>query len=328
MPPLLESLPKLLLDFKSKMGNPMHANGTRRAVTVMVANEGVMDLALNFICSAEAAGIDLTTVAMFVGTEEDVDLVENMGAKAIYSPALGSMPKRAANMYLDATFSRMMWFKTTSVFLAIEAGFDVLFQDVDLVWIRDPIPYLRELDADISFMDDGARTPRYTPFFVNSGFFFVKNNKRTKYFQEKMMKSGASEIGRTHSHQSVLIKHLSEAYHLIGLKVILLDKDLFPSGEAYHERKRYLQTIIDRTFTPFVFHMCWTSSRDEKVTYFQQTGLWFLPDEDVCVDGRIMHRLVPESSKHGRVQVPGLDQGKNSIRNRCCVRERYWKHQQ
>jgi hypothetical protein len=33
----------------------------------MVANEGVMDLALNFICSAEGAGIDLTSVVMFVG---------------------------------------------------------------------------------------------------------------------------------------------------------------------------------------------------------------------------------------------------------------------
>jgi Nucleotide-diphospho-sugar transferase len=317
----MKSLPSLLVDFKRKMGDPMHVNGTRRAVTVMVANEGVMDLALNFICSAEAAGIDLSTVAMFVGTEEDVELVENMGAKAIYSPALGSMPKNAANMYLDATFSRMMWFKTTSVFLAIEAGFDVLFQDVDLVWMKDPIPYLRQLDVDISFMDDGARTPRYTPFFVNSGFYFVKNNAKTRYLQEKMVKSGASEIGRTHSHQSVLIKHLSEAYHLFGMKVVLLDKDLFPSGEAYHERKKYLQTIIKRTFTPYVFHMCWTSSRDEKVTYFQETGLWYLPDEDVCLEAKVMHNLIMETTKAGQVQGLRAD----SIRNRCCLRERYWK---
>ena len=140
------------------MGHPINSDGSRRALIVMVANEGVMDLALNFICSAEGAGIDLSTVVMFVGTEIDVVLVENMGAKAIYSPALGSMPKQAADVYLDDTFSRMMWFKTTSVFLAVEAGFDVLFQDVDLVWMKDPIPYLRAVDADISFMDDGART--------------------------------------------------------------------------------------------------------------------------------------------------------------------------
>lgn len=40
----------------------------------------------------------------------------------MYSPALGSMPEKAAGGYLDHTFSRMMWFKTTSVYLALNAG--------------------------------------------------------------------------------------------------------------------------------------------------------------------------------------------------------------
>ena len=46
------------------------------------------------------------------------------------------MPAHAAQGYLDDTFSRMMWFKTTSVFLALNAGFEVMFQDVDLVWLK------------------------------------------------------------------------------------------------------------------------------------------------------------------------------------------------
>lgn len=307
------------------MGNPIAADGSRRSLIVMVANEGVMDLALNFICSAEAAEIDLSSVVMFVGTERDVVLVENMGAQAIYSPALGSMPPKAAGMYLDNTFSRMMWFKTTSVFLAIEAGFDVLFQDVDLVWMKDPIPYLRAVDADISFMDDGARTPRYTPFFVNSGFFYVKHNSRTKFFEEKMMKCGASEIGRSHSHQSVLIKHLSEAHHLAALTVHVLDKDLFPSGEAYHERKKYLATVIDRSFTPFVFHMCWTTNRVDKVLYFKELDLWYLPEDSMCVDGPSMHTQAAQSSENSKAAGIQSHVGQDSMKNLCCQRQKYWK---
>ena len=246
LPPLLKELPSIQAEFKRKMGNPLAPDGTRRAVVVMVANEGVMDLVLNYICSAEDSGIDLKSIMVFVGSERDVKLIENMGAQALYNTALGSMPAKAAVAYLDKTFSRMMWFKVTSIFLgkhryhntkqnetklipcnnltlpfsptsrflATSCGFDALFQDVDLVWTQNPIPYLRSLDADISFMDDGARTPRYTPFFVNSGFYFVKYNERTLYFQEKMMKTSACEIGRTHSHQSVLIRHISESHHL------------------------------------------------------------------------------------------------------------------
>jgi hypothetical protein len=58
-----------------------------------------------------------------------------------------------------------MWFKMVSVYIAIASGFDVLFQDVDLIWLKDPIPILKALPGDMSFMDDGARTPRYTPYF-------------------------------------------------------------------------------------------------------------------------------------------------------------------
>ena len=39
-----------------------------------------------------------------VGEQRVVKLVENMGANAIYSPALGSMPAKAAAQYLDDTF--------------------------------------------------------------------------------------------------------------------------------------------------------------------------------------------------------------------------------
>jgi hypothetical protein len=35
------------------------------------------------------------------------------------------------------------------------------------------------------------------------------------------MKNAVAEIGYTHSHQSVLIRHLSEAIHLFGLKVTM-----------------------------------------------------------------------------------------------------------
>ena len=49
-------------------------------------------------------------------------------------------------------------------------------------------------------MDDGAKSPRFAPYFSNSGFYYVKNNLRTRYLMEKMLKS-ISEISFTHSHQ-------------------------------------------------------------------------------------------------------------------------------
>jgi len=320
MPPLLEDLERLIAEFKTKLGDPLQIDVNlnamkRRAAVIMVANEGVMDLLLNFICSANSAKMDVSTFIVFVGRPEYIALVENMGANAIYSASLGHMPKHAANGYLDKTFSRMMWFKMVSVYIAIAAGFDVLFQDVDLIWLKDPIPYLQNAPGDVSFMDDGARTPRYTPLFVNSGFYFLKNNPKVRHFQEKLMKSAASEIGYTHSHQSVMIRHLSEAHHLYGLEILVLDLELFPSGVMYHHNKKYMAKIKAKEFTPFVFHMCWTENRVDKVKYFKILEMWFIPDSDSC-----------SSSAHMLQDIQKNSNTKNSIADNCCSTNNSWSN--
>jgi len=104
------------------------------------------------------------------------------------------------------------------VYLASASGFDVLFQDADLVWMIDPIPYLHSLKEDAIFMDDGARTPRFTPFFANTGFYFLRHNYRISHMMERVLR-GVGEIGQTHSHQATLNRHLTETQSLLNLKV-------------------------------------------------------------------------------------------------------------
>lgn len=61
------------------MGEPIGPDGQRRIVTIMVVNSGVMDLLLNFMCSARAAKIDLSDTLVYVGQASDVKLIENLG---------------------------------------------------------------------------------------------------------------------------------------------------------------------------------------------------------------------------------------------------------
>lgn len=109
--PFLQDLNVLVQEFLTKMGSPISTDGAgnaseRKMAIVMVANEGVMDLLLNFLCSAEEIHLDLRSVVVFVGDLQYVKLIESMGANAMYSPSLGSMPAHAAETYLDDTFSR------------------------------------------------------------------------------------------------------------------------------------------------------------------------------------------------------------------------------
>ncbi len=132
------------------------------------------------------------------------------------------------------------------------------------MWVMDPIPLLRSYPEDVVFMDDGARSPRFAPLFVNSGFYFMRSNPRTLYFQELMFKA-YWEIVKSHSHQSALINHLIEAHDLFGVGIRVLDEELFPSGFMYHHSKVYMADLKAHVKIPYVFHMCWTENRIQKV---------------------------------------------------------------
>ena len=49
---------------------------------------------------------------------------------------------------MDKTFVDMMWYKAFSVYLLLRLKINVLFQDADLVWFRDPFPYFQQVIKD------------------------------------------------------------------------------------------------------------------------------------------------------------------------------------
>lgn len=307
--------------FKKMLGEPTNPDGSRKAVVVMVANEGVMDLVLNFLCSCreKAANIDISSIVIFLGQPEYVPVVNNMGAHGIFNQYLSQIPKKAAGSYGDRTFGRLMWLKTTSVYIALRAGFDVIFQDADLVWLKDPVPHLERAVRDVAFMDDGARTPRFTPYFVNSGFYYFKHNARVLYLMERMIKSGAGEISVSHSHQSVLIRYLTEVHDLYGIDVNVLSNTLFPSGAMYHNNKTFIKRIKEYKDEPYVFHMCWTANREDKVKYLKDIGMWYLPesgaDQKTCETPKLMKDWVRGSIGSGK---------KKTLLTHCCQAGTYF----
>lgn len=154
----------------------------------------------------------------------------------------------------------------TSVYLALHSGFDVLFQDADLVWFQDPLPHLYTFPHDISFMDDGARSGRFNPYFANSGFYFMKYNQYTEYLLERMITGGVSEIHRTKSHQSVMTRYIMESIELVGLEITILSALDYPSGKMFHHNKTYMAQLRADHVSPKVFHMCWTANTQDKVS--------------------------------------------------------------
>lgn len=126
LPTFLKNIEELKSNFISIVGSPIieYHNSTssslpdsrgRRTLVVMVANSGVFNLLLNFMCSCRSSGIDTKSIVVFVGEAHHVEVVRSMGATPVFLPAVGDMPKRVAGNYGDKVFGKMMWLKVSSV---------------------------------------------------------------------------------------------------------------------------------------------------------------------------------------------------------------------
>ncbi len=167
-----------------------------------------------------------------------------------------------------------------------------LFRLKDIVWYKDPLTYFHDQsnaaiqEFDILFQHDGSGQPRYSPFSANSGFYYVRANKKTAYLFTSMLYHGAV-IRKSKSHQQVLVQLLNEHSSLFGLKVKVFDSvqtDVFPGGVHYHQHWDTMHTIISGKSNAYLFHMSWTENKVNKILFFRQMGEWYVHDECISDD--------------------------------------------
>ena len=205
----------------------------------------------------------------------------------------------------------MMMAKVICVQLVSMLGYNILFQDVDIIWYRHPLQYFdtHQIDMnqyDIIFQDDGGRSTRFAPYSANTGFYYVRHNERTRHFLTSLLMSG-DVISSTHSHQQVVIASLKEHVSLFGLKVKVLsrDTDEFPGGFHYHQRSKiYMKRLFAGTVNPYIFHMSWTLNKDNKILFLRQMGEWYVQEK--CIQNSA---LIDGSS------------AENAIVAQCCSNE-------
>lgn len=130
----------------------------QNTVVVMVCNQGQSELLINSICSARNRGISTDHIMVFATDEETKTMMEALGVAVVYDESQ-SLPKKAAGRYADATFAKIMLAKVWCVQQMVWLGYNVLFQDVDVVWYKDPLPYFLDhsdsaKEYDVYFQDE------------------------------------------------------------------------------------------------------------------------------------------------------------------------------
>ena len=173
-----------------------------------------------------------------------------------------------------------MWLKVVSVYFTLRCGWDVLFQDADVIWWADPLDYFKNDGHmyDAYFQDDGARSARYSPFSANTGFYYLRSNARTRMFMHDIFDS-YNLISQWRSHQHVLNMLLVDHHSRFGTGVKILDQELFSIGQMFHRRKPFMRDLVhDKWHGSYIFHWSWTAGKVGKLKYSRETGMWYLQD--------------------------------------------------
>jgi hypothetical protein len=210
-------------------------DGELGPIVVMVANHGQSQFFINFVCAAKSRGLDISRILLFATDKETYHLAESMGIAVFYDDRVfASIPSGAAKDYHDVNYGRIMMSKVYCVHLINSMGYDLLFQDIDLVWYKNPLDYFKSVapkNFDMYFQHDGNHHPeRFAPLAANTGFYYVRHNERTEHFFSVFVRMGDLVIFDK-SHQAALTTLVNEHMSLRGLRVKVLakDMDLFPS---------------------------------------------------------------------------------------------------
>ena len=338
----LGSLEGVLEELKP-IAKAVAAKNEHNTIVVLVSNRGHSEFLVNFVCHSVANGLEraLESVLVFATDGETHELASSIGLASFYSETVfRDTPEQAAEEYADEVYSRIMGAKVYCVHMVSQLGHDFIFQDVDVIWYKDPLQWFHRQQAtttatttttaaaaaaaattksdgnknppsqsktndwDMIFQDDGGRSLDFSPYSSNSGFYFVRNNRKTQHFFNSLLMMG-DMILSSGSHQAVLVVLLSEHASLFGLKVKTWNRmaQEFPGGYSYHKEKEFMRKLIrgrrknknatlpldaiegsgEGTIDPYVFHMSWTHNKVDKIKYFQQMGDWFV--EDKCIPG-------------------------------------------
>ncbi|XP_059433712.1 uncharacterized protein At1g28695-like [Corylus avellana] len=84
-------------------------------------------------------------------------------------------------IYMSDDFIKMMWRRTHFLLEVLNRGYNFIFTDTDVMWLRNPFARLSKNESDdlqIStdlFLGD----PRPEKQLINTGFYFVRSNNRT-----------------------------------------------------------------------------------------------------------------------------------------------------
>lgn len=239
-----------------------------KTVVLMLVNSGQIHLLLNFACRCEFRKIPWKSFLFVYALDTQAHkLLLALGIASFLIPNVELT--KGARTFGDGTFAKAVFWKNAIVHDVLAMGYNILFQDVDLVWRNDPRPYFFEQRAtavDMCWMYDGGSRFEQ-PVYANSGFVFVRNTRRSRLFWREAFLAGHT----TRTQQSITGPLLVHHFFNNGLQFHILGNQ-FTNGHLLQLTRKATAHMLPHNW--IVAHASWTQNHTNKVVKLQTFDEW------------------------------------------------------
>jgi hypothetical protein len=253
------------------------------SIIALVVTKGMGDFLSNALSGMTRVGIDPRTihVARPDNASGEIDPILSAAGVRIHSFYEFSQSAVAAtsNAYADygtRTFIEINWCKVHYLRWLLKRHDHVVYADVDVGWIADPLPYLRSVSKFFPMAFQTESQPRFPPVLC-WGFLSLKRCFATRWFLRAVQKfhRALPPDSPSVNQQELCTMWLAEHPQWIE-KIYLLPEALFLNGLGYRNLISAPTTTatMTGTVTPFIFHANWTVGLEDKRALMRQTGTW------------------------------------------------------
>jgi hypothetical protein len=250
------------------------ALGSPDSVVLSICGEKYLPLLGTWLGSCDRRQIEVRGRTIVMALDEPTRrLCTNQGLQAALVDPESRFERREAEFFADEAFAQVMFHKNIVVCDALAIVPAVLFQDVDLIWLRDPMHDLetRAAVTDLRFMFDGDNS-FHRPLNLNTGFFYAVANPATRAVFETIAGNSAFVLncGSQQAPANRIIGHFV-AHQAIRLQV--LEESHYLNGHLFNLETGLHPTAGDWERDGVVVHYSWTGDREEKARKLELFGL-------------------------------------------------------
>ena len=178
------------------------------------------------------------------------------------------------------SFTDISWEKVLFIRQLIGHHSHVVYADLDVSWIRNPLPYLIEVAQVFPIAVQTEGLPRFPPAFC-WGFVSLAKSQRTIAFLDAMIEIHAGQLGSDRRlDDQAACQWLIEQDGAWLRDIFCLPESLFLNGLGYRNLQQSNEPAcpMEGELSPFVFHANWTIGIENKRNLLAGTGTWLVPD--------------------------------------------------